>query len=247
VIIFDFDGVLIDSVSETCITAYNAATGELKTSAKELPEGYLEVFLNNRYHVQPAGDFLPFTKWCIENRKNSSLTLSRSEFQKIVATNSDKSLTDRTELFFEARERFVQQDPQYWVSLHRPYEPLWSRLQNSDPTSIVLLTNKNKNAVIKITSHFGVKLAAENIYSGDKGVTKIQNLRSITERFATSPYAFLDDSYYNLIELKNSTPDNVPFLWYLATWGYVGPNDANLALAEGITPLTQDELIKHLG
>ena len=52
-LIFDFDGVLLDSIREIVVTAYNMARGTLVTRLDQLPQNALELFLRNRFHVQP--------------------------------------------------------------------------------------------------------------------------------------------------------------------------------------------------
>ena len=45
------------------------------------------------------------------------------------------------------------------------------------PTAdLVLLTNKNRDATISLSSHFGLMISDDNIYSGDHGTTKIDNM-----------------------------------------------------------------------
>jgi hypothetical protein len=65
-LIFDFDGVLMDSVREIAVTAYNTLTGDIVTRLNQVPPVALELFLRNRFHVQPIGDALILMKWCLE-------------------------------------------------------------------------------------------------------------------------------------------------------------------------------------
>ena len=53
-VIFDFDGVLMDSVGEVALTTYNAATGRLCASLAEMPPGVAALFRRNRFHVQQS-------------------------------------------------------------------------------------------------------------------------------------------------------------------------------------------------
>ena len=65
-LIFDFDGVLMDSVREIAVTAYNTLTGDIVTRLNQVPPKALELFLRNRFHVQPIGDALILMKWSLE-------------------------------------------------------------------------------------------------------------------------------------------------------------------------------------
>ena len=55
-LIFDFDGVLVNSLDEVVLTAYNAATDSLVTSLEQVPADLEQLFKRNRFHVQPIGD-----------------------------------------------------------------------------------------------------------------------------------------------------------------------------------------------
>src|SRR5262245_42577339 len=140
-LIFDFDGVLVDSLDEACLTAYNAATNQLKTTTQQLPQGYVTLFKSYRYHVLPAGDFIPFAGWCLANADNSAITLSREEYRRVVLQPESTALKERTARFYAARASLVELDKSHWLAMNSPYEPLWSVLKKKDPASIVILTN----------------------------------------------------------------------------------------------------------
>ena len=71
-ILFDFDGVLIDSLNEVALTAYNAATENLFTSLSEIPGAAVALFKRNRFHVQQIGDAITLMNWCIERHQFDS-------------------------------------------------------------------------------------------------------------------------------------------------------------------------------
>ena len=56
-LIFDFDGVLINSIDEVVLTTYNATTATLHTALTDLPPELVSLFKRNRFHVQPFLDF----------------------------------------------------------------------------------------------------------------------------------------------------------------------------------------------
>ena len=133
------------------------------------------------------------------------------------------------------------------MSLNEPYEPLWDVLKTYPAERIILLTNKNREAARRLCLHFELDLPRENIYSGDKGVGKIENLRTIHERFKRSPYDFIDDSVKNLKELDSHFNTNSTFIrLILALWGYVGPDDEKTAKAYGYQSFRQKDFLSYL-
>ena len=243
-LIFDFDGVLMNSIEEVIYTAYNAVTDSTVTQPDQLPANYPELFRLNRFHVQPAGDFLPFAAWCIESSAaGKEQLLTRTEFTRAVAL-STQPLKQRTAKFFSARGRFIKADKKRWCDLHRPYSPIWQALNALNSENIWVLTNKNRSAVVELANHFGTLISADNIFSGDDGRTKTQNFLDLRTRLQQSELSFIDDSVLNLLEIRRElSPTNISLELLHANWGYCGAEDTSLARQNGFESLTQDETI----
>ncbi len=246
-LIFDFDGVLINSLDEVVLTTYNAATGNLGTSLAQVPVDLLQVFKNNRFHVQPIGDAIALMNWCLINRqKDSQKILTQKEYQTTVQ-NSDMALSDRTNLIYDTRKRFIDKDIERWLALHQTYQPLWNELIRRKNYPFVILTNKNHDATLRLCRHFGLQINADDIYSGDHGVTKIENMLRIQERFGQLQFFFIDDSVKNLKELDHHFNRGKKVLSLaLATWGYLGAEDARLAPESGYPAFQQTDVVRLL-
>ena len=246
-LIFDFDGVLINSLDEVVLTTYNAATERLVTSLDRVPADLVRMFKNNRFHVQPIGDAIELMNWCLANyRTEPQKILSREQYRTIVKS-SNVDLTVRTSMIYAARNRFIAADIRHWLGLHQTYQPLWEELARRKNLQFVILTNKNHDATLRLCRHFGLKLEAGNIYSGDGGTTKIENMLRIQERFARQKYVFIDDSVLNLKELDSHFNRNSRLLTLvLAAWGYLGAGDIRSAPETGYPAYQQADLIKRL-
>lgn len=234
-IVFDFDGVLINSLKEVALTAHNAAFETQFYSLDQLDPKYLRNFTELRYAVQPAGDFLPFAEACRQQDKRDVLPTFES-------LRNSSTLKARTKLFFSTRRAFVSSHREQWLDLHTAYEPLFGVLKGKHQDSIVLLTNKDSKAVVDLCQYFSLRLCPENIYSGDGGRTKKENFCAIRERFQTNDYYFIDDSIKNLAQLKEKLPD-VGYM--LASWGYIGPTDIEDAQSLDISVFSQSDLIER--
>ena len=244
-LLYDFDGVMINSLDEVIITSYNVASAGLATSLAEIPPSYTNLFRINRFHLQPAGDFVLFARYCLEHQEKQAVVLSNAEFDSVLANPSD-SLGDRAQQFFESRGKFMEGDKTAWLDLHRPYYPLWTKLLELNPADIVILTNKNRLAVLELCHHFGLLIPPKNIFSADGGVSKITNLQEIRTRFSATHYSFIDDSVRNLSEIKEKVDNSQCPELLLASWGYLGPSDVEQGRAEGFTVLLQEDLVKMI-
>lgn len=246
-LIFDFDGVLINSLDEVVLTTYNAATGSLVTSPAEVPSDLVQMFKNNRFQVQAIGDAIALMNWCLINwRKDSQKIFTREEY-RTIARGADLALADRTNLIYDTRKRFIEKDIGRWFALHQTYQPLWDELIRRKNYPFVILTNKDHDATLRLCRHFGLNIDAKDIYSGDNGVSKIENMLRIQERFGKEAFSFIDDSVKNLneLDLYFNTEKKVLTL-LLATWGYTGAQDSMMAQEFGYAVLQQTDVVRHL-
>lgn len=246
-LLFDYDGVLLNSVVEMGVTAYNSATGQLITAPEQMPGNAAGLFLTNRYHVQPAGDAITLMAWIVAHADLAPDHRLSPEEYRSIKDSADTPLIERTAHFFATRRKFVEHDPIQWRALNSVYHPLWDILCEKGAHRVVILTNKNREATLTLCHHFGLAIPAENVYSGDNSVTKIENMLQIHDRFKRESYTFVDDSVGNLNELDAYfNPERQMLRMDLASWGYTGPEDELLAAKAGYRYITQDDLIHRL-
>lgn len=246
-LIFDFDGVLINSLDEVTLTAYNAVTGKQVTSLADLPTALVGLFQHSRFHVQAIGDAMLLMKWCLNNYRNKSKRILNPHEYEALISDATASITDRTRWIYETRSQFIASDPECWLALHRPYQPLWDELIQRQKYVFVILTNKNRDATLRLCQHFGLGIDAVDVYSGDHGTGKVENMRQIQKRFSGQLYGFIDDSVKNLRELENSlNEENKMIRLLFASWGYTGPRDEKIAQEYGYPVLNQKDLIALL-
>jgi hypothetical protein len=246
-LIYDFDGVLMDSVREVAVTAYNMLQDKLATRLNQLPPKALNLFLRNRFHVQPIGDAPVLMKWCLESGESTPQKLLGAREYNDIIGQAAEPVDDRTSRFFETRNRFKTKAPEAWTALNKPMQPLWNHLIESHIGDPVILTNKNREATLDLCRYFGLQIGDNSIYSGDNGATKIENMQQIMQRFKAGGYAFIDDSVKNLREIDGHfNRDKKTIGLILAEWGYTGPNDARLAESSGYQSLTMDAFIVQL-
>jgi len=242
--IFDFDGVLLDSLGEVIVTSYNAASGDLAFEIEKPPASFVLLFKENRFHCLRAGDFVTLALALLDGKTPSTMPhFSKEEFAAIIA--ADKlSREERLNQFFLTRSIMIAGDRFSWLELHRVYQPLWQQVKYF-ADELILMTNKNNQAVIETCEHFELDLKEENIYSGDKGITKSENFKKIKNRFKSKDgFFFIDDSVKNLQKLETDFPGEITLS--LASWGDGGPHDEQIAKEAGFLIDTQETFLKRL-
>jgi FMN phosphatase YigB (HAD superfamily) len=247
-LIFDFDGVLIDSLDEVILTVYNTATGQLVRAPADLPPALAGLFRRNRFHVQPIGDGILLMNWCLRNyRREPERILQPREYRQIIEIAAEP-VAQRTGQVYETRRKFIEKDPEGWIKLHRPFQPLWKELVGrQNRRGFAIVTNKNRAATERLCRHFGLNLRTNDIYSGDRGISKVENMQKVRQRFAKETFYFLDDSLKNLFELESGLNQSEKALIpLLADWGYTGPEDRKQAFESDIRVLKQADAVALL-
>ena len=86
--------------------------------------------------------------WCLETgQSDHEKILSQEEYDSILREN-DEPIVQRTTQFFEMRGRFKKKDIDAWLKLNAPVQPLWRLLAEKKTGSLVVLTNKNREAMV---------------------------------------------------------------------------------------------------
>jgi FMN phosphatase YigB (HAD superfamily) len=185
--------------------------------------------------------------WCLKNQQKDAHKILSAQEYRSIANRAEAGLGDRTNLIYDTRKRFIDRDTDRWLALHQPYQPLWNELLHQKNLPFVILTNKNHDATLQLCRHFGLNIDADDIYSGDQGVGKIENMLRIQERFSKEQFYFIDDSLKNLKELDHH------FNWgekvlslALAAWGYIGAEDARMAAESGYPAFQQTDVVQLL-
>lgn len=243
-LIFDFDGVLVNSLDEVTLTVYNAATGKAVTALSDLPAALVGLFQRHRHHVQAIGDAILLMNWCQQRYRRAPLDHMDLKEYKTLLAGAEDSTAERTRRIYASRKRFIEKDPACWLALHRPYQPLWDELVRRPDYPVVILTHKNRDAILRLCRHFGLNTGRVDVYSGDNGASKTDNMQRIRSRYGTGQHHYLDDSLKNLKELDAALNRQQKMLkLLLASWGYTGPEAPKSARKSGYAVLKQADVI----
>ena len=243
-IVFDFDGVLIDSVDEIIVTAYNTVYHASAARLDDLTPSFAEFMRSNRCRAKSAGEIALLAEWTKNNVQHDPLRLlAPEEFAELTA-RWNGILPELETGFFRARKEFMARAKDAWLALNRPYQPLWDRLRRGVPRGPRILTYKNPAAVEELCRHYGVTIAAGNLKSTAGHATKAECLGEWVKT-SSVPLYYLDDSVRNLKDLKSATAGAAVTLWW-ASWGYIAPEDEREAIRAGLQPVTQQRVVELL-
>ncbi len=243
-VIFDFDGVLIDSLDEVIVTSYNTVFRAEAHRLEDLPASFAGFMRLNRCRARSAGEIALLADWA--KRREGCLPagiLTAEEFSA-AAEEGAQELGPLEERFFAARRRFAASHPQQWLALNRPYQPLWRALQEGLVGQVRIVTYKNAEAVLELCRHYGLGVLPESVHATLGLASKRKHLARLIQELHGAEVYYVDDSLRSLRELKASLPA-LRLLW--AAWGYGAPEEEENAKALSIPSVGQDELIRIVG
>ena len=233
-LLFDFDGVLVNSLNEIALSAYNYATGESVYEIEGLPSGYLERYRSNRHLLLSPARLGELAKHCL----NSDRVLGREEIISTLPTDR-KTLASLGDQFFDARHRFIEESPDLLLKANPPFETLWNAARRLSAEQFANHTNKNQIAVELICKHYG--LTTKSVYSGEGGRTKAENILLLDEKYHADQYIFLDDAIENLFALTPVLPGRIKPV--LASWGYCSAEDQQEAKDNNFDVMDESQFV----
>ena len=218
-ILWDFDGVLADSLKECLVTSYNAFimhTGKDRVfvwDVKNVPARFKKEFFKSRKYVRRAGEYLVIYKAALRGRTLDSY----SSFERVLRSLG-KELEEYERQFYKARHIFRDERPRAWAALHGIYPHIkdkWASLEKLFKFYIV--SNKDKRSIGILLKDAGIFLNSRNIYGREHGPDKARIIGKILKKTRMSPehVFFVDD---NCLHFRDVSRFNIRS--FFADWGY---------------------------
>lgn len=242
-LLFDFDGVLCDSVLECFITAYNAygltfARGHhVVYSADAIDDEWQGAFLRYRPMVRTAGEYGLLWKAIVEQRHLDESVPLREQ----VDTLSDEDLGRFMSAFFSFRNDWRVRERGSWLRCHTVYPGIPELLQAAKGTTpMFILSAKDRKSLCDLVESYRWPIPATHIYGlgddKDKDTDKDDHWALLVRDHGLTPERcyYVDDNVRNLRLLESH---GVRPLW--AKWGYLTLQELALESLDGIKVLEQ--------
>jgi phosphoglycolate phosphatase-like HAD superfamily hydrolase len=130
------------------------------------------------------------------------------------------------------RDRWIQEDPQGWLSLSPLYPGTAETLHAiQQVVECYIITTKQERFVERLLAHHGVHFDAARIFGLDRQMKKEAVLRTLMDRHPGRPIDFVEDRLGTLKRLSTQ-PELAPVRLHIACWGY--NSEAECREAEGL-------------
>jgi phosphoglycolate phosphatase-like HAD superfamily hydrolase len=242
-IIFDFDGVLVDPIRELALSTYNLGADSKVSKLDDLPAGYLNLFCFNHQHTVTPASIMALSLWALQTVAAGGSEDTPLSKEELTARRLSLDPKYTAANFFAARQWLIDNHLQNWLELNKPFEKIWEATRKLNSNSYFILTNKNSVAVNLICDHYGLKISNERLFSGGKGKTKQENILEL-DKIGNSDtnYILIDDAIENLETLTPILPGRIHPV--VATWGYGSLEDQITAQKHGYELATELEFVR---
>lgn len=235
-IVFDFDGVIVDSLEECFIVstrAYKELGGNIKISNKVK-------FLYKKYrpYLRITEDHLPAFKM-----------IEKGIFDKNYIRNSRlkfrKEKKDFVEKFYKIRRELQRKDLSKWISLHKPFKNVVDLIKRKEKSwNIFISSAKDKYSILKILRSLGIRMSSRRFFSREFSNDKSEHIKMISSiyKIPENKIIFIDDVLENLEMIKRKSKAKPA----LASWGYTTKEHKMMARKMGIKILHLEKLEDEL-
>ena len=239
-LVFDFDGVIIDGMAEywwsACMAAHALHPEVEPPSSAIVPE----VFRQLRPWVHHGWEMVLLAAE-LADLEPEAWILDYDAMQQQAMRRRGWTAEQLQDALDRTRHEAVRTDRDAWLALHRPYPGMVARLSTlaSEGADWAVLTTKSEAFTAELLASMGLQpWRLDGRESGSKPEVLLQLQRERPLR------AFLEDRRATL-EAVLTTPGLQDLSCLLVSWGYLRPMD-RCELPEGIHVLQPDDLAAPL-
>jgi phosphoglycolate phosphatase-like HAD superfamily hydrolase len=251
-LIFDFDGVLSDSIHDSYLTSLNTfvslepesglpVVGPIDPPHRifEFERVYPEVFKSFRRLI-PMGNRAEdyYVIWRIISSGKANAVRTQSDFNEVAGNLPKAELDTYADAFYAYREASQKMNIKSWMELSPSFEGIPEAVAKlSKRFEPAIATSKDARSVGLLLEKYGIShfFKPEYVLDKDFSYNKRDHLEFL-HRLSGIPFHsmhFIDDKVLHLLSVKD-----LGVRGYLALWGYNTQKERAIAEREGFRLLT---------
>ncbi len=258
ILIFDFDGVIADSIHESFMTAVNTyiqmvPDHSLPVSSPLKADRLFEFEKKQREIFQRFEQFMPLSSsagdyygvFQMMEHHDLNKIKNQTHFTQYTMSINEKKREHYNKLFYKNRAILQKKDTEGWAHLIPPFPGIVEAIATlSERFTLCIATSKDRPSVDILLKYYGLNdyFDAENILDKDFAHSKREYIIRFHENLHV-PYHhihFIDDKVLHLLSVKD-----LGIHAYLALWGYNNKREHKTAQKEGFI-LLQLENLKNI-
>ncbi len=258
-IVFDFDGVICNSIHDSLMTALNSyielfPENSLPLTRQLSLEEILKFEADNSEFYSKFLNLMPFGNFArdyyvilkIIDKHFDGKINSQEDFDLYKRTIPEKILDEYQAIFYRKRYEIQSRDTEMWVSILPCFPGIKEAVASlSMRFALAIATSKDKRSVNLLLASYGMSryFKDEDIIDKDFEGSKRDHIIRL-HRSHSVPFGnihFIDDKVLHLLDTRGLNVN-----CYLATWGFNTSREEMIALKNGFRLLRMEEL-KELG
>lgn len=257
-VVFDFDGVISNSIHDSYVTALNTYIGlvndhhlpvqkpvdpaaDIFAFEKKYPELF-QAFRTLLPMGNRAEDYYVFMQ--VMDQNLVSRVQDQNDFEKFKATLSKTEMVEYSRAFYARRSMQQKKDPEAWSEMLPAFPGMIEAIQALSRRFILTIaTSKDRESVDLQLSHYGLTpvFPDRHIVDKDFAESKRDHLNYLQKTFGI-PFPsiyFIDDKVLHLVSVKD-----LQVRCFLAGWGFNTARECEIAVQEGFHVLQLEELAR---
>jgi phosphoglycolate phosphatase-like HAD superfamily hydrolase len=234
----DFDGVIVDSISECLVVAHNAFYPQQRIfNISELKKAVVDESRRLRNFIRSGADYVYINLAMHENAKIHN----QEEFDAFTEKHRQRR-EEFFDLFYKEREAFSSQFTSDWVRLNPLYAGMREFLQSFQPKEklFIITTKKIQYVDLTLKAHH-IEIPTRNKFFSNAKRAVIEEL---IKTFSIHPanFFFIDDQVDTLLKVRD-----LGIQCLLAEWGYNNLEQAAKARSAGIVTQNLQQFLAMFG
>ncbi len=255
ILVFDFDGVICNSIHDSFATALNTyihlindhtlpiSTPLVSDKVIEFEKTFPKIF-KSFSDLMPlancAEDYFVLLSLIDHNQTNQ--IHDQNDFNDFKKNFSPDRLNEYHKAFYQIRTQMREADLEKWLDLLQPFPGIPDTVRSlSNEFTLAISTSKDRPSVIILLDRYGLSecFQSENIFDKDRSRSKRDHMIRLREKqqVGFSRIHFIDDKVSHLLAVRDLGVHN-----YLACWGFNSEREVRIALKEGFTPIQLKDL-----
>ena len=226
---FDFDGVICDGLIEYFQTAWTAycklfqpsSSGAPSDAPKDVPEGLAEKFYPLRPVIETGWEMPVLIRALMSGAEAQQIIEEWPEMALPYLSEANLTKAQSVQALDGVRDRWIKDDLQSWLNLHRFYPGMVETLQTllEGELPIYIVSTKEGRFIKALLAQSGVSFPAERIIGKEVKRPKYETLRLLKKEHGVERIWFVEDRLPALSGVAEQA-DLAGVELFLADWGY---------------------------
>ncbi|BAZ45250.1 hypothetical protein NIES4102_22690 [Chondrocystis sp. NIES-4102] len=231
ILALDFDGVICDGLIEYFVSTKK--TYQQIWQETEIDNNLQVIFSRLRPIIETGWEMPILLRALILGNSETEILSNWQEIAQNILTSENLSKAIVAQQLDEVRDKFIQQDLDSWLALHRFYPGIVDSLRKilNSSTQLYIVTTKEGRFVQQLLKQQGISLSADQIIGKQSKRPKYETLRILKGQHqisATDPQIFFVEDRLPALEQVAQQNDLENVKLYLADWGYNLASDRDL-------------------